>query len=120
MKQRSALMVAAGLVLALAIAGFGLATGMTGPSADAKAVHPDQRKPVVHTTTRTVPIHQKGEATTGSAARATTTASSTTSTASSGSSESGSDDSYEHESETDDVSGSSDDATEAQLEGGDD
>jgi hypothetical protein len=121
MKQRSAMMVAAGLVLALGLAGFGLATGMTGPSADAKAVHPDHRKPIVHTTRHTVTIHKEGEASTGSApVVAATTASSTTSTASSGSDESGSDDSYEHESETDDVSGSSDDATEAQFEGGDD
>ena len=62
MKQRSAMVVAAGLVLALALAGLGLAMGMTGPSADAKAPKPHHRRaPIVHTTTRTITVHKAGE-----------------------------------------------------------
>jgi hypothetical protein len=119
MKQRSALLVAAGLVLALGLAGFGLATGMTGPSADAKPVRPDHRTPIVHTTTRTVTIHKKGDATGSASVVPATTASSAASTVSSGSYESGSDDGYEHEHEAeseDDDSGSGSDGDEAKFE----
>jgi hypothetical protein len=120
MKQRSAMMAAAGLVLALGLAGFGLATGMTGPSADAKAVRPDHRKPIVHTTKRTVTIHKKGEATASAPVVSSTAPSSAT--ASAGSYESGGDDdTYEHETENEsEDSGSNGDATEMEYEGGDD
>ena len=62
MKQRSAMVVAAGLVVALALAGLGLAMGMTGPSADAKAPKLHRKPPIVHTTTRTITVHQPGTA----------------------------------------------------------
>ena len=48
-------------MLALALAGLGLAMGMTGPSADAKSNHRNtKRAPVVHTTRRTVTVHKGG------------------------------------------------------------
>lgn len=84
MKQRSAMVVAAGLVVALALAGLGIMMGMTGPSADAKAPHLRPRPPIVHTTTRTITVHKPGSAT--SAGGSTTWGSSTApSTAMSGS-----------------------------------
>ena len=63
MKQRSAMVVAAGLVVALALAGLGLAMGMTGPSADAKAPAHNRKPPIVHTVTRTITVHKPGSAT---------------------------------------------------------
>ena len=64
MKQRSAMVVAGGLVMALALAGLGLAMGMTGPSADAKAPRRAQHKaPIVHTVTRTITIHKPASST---------------------------------------------------------
>ncbi len=105
MKQRSAMMVAAGLVLALALAGFGLAMGMTGPSADATApLH--HRKPIVHTTTRTVTVHRSASqapALSGGAVVTTTSAGSSVSATSDDSFESETGDSYE----SDGTSGSS-------------
>ena len=67
MKQRSAMVAAAGLVVALALAGLGLAMGMTGPSADAKAPLKQQRSkpPIVHTVTRTITVHKPGTAPSG-------------------------------------------------------
>ena len=66
MKQRSAMVVAAGLVMALALAGLGLAMGMTGPSADAKAPQRAQhRAPIVHTVTRTITVHKPASSTSG-------------------------------------------------------
>jgi len=69
MKQRSAMVAAAGLVVALALAGLGLAMGMTGPSADAKAPLKQQRPkpPIVHTVTRTITVHKPGTAPSGAA-----------------------------------------------------
>jgi hypothetical protein len=96
MKQRSAMLVAAGLVLALAVAGFGLAIGMTGPSADASAPR-HHRKPIVHTVTHTVTVHKP--ASEGSSAPAGTVVTTSANTAMLSS---GSDDSFEHETESDD------------------
>jgi hypothetical protein len=58
MNKRSAMFVAAGLVLSLLVAGLAMAMGVTGPSADAKTAARD-RKPAVETVTRTVTIHKK-------------------------------------------------------------
>jgi hypothetical protein len=111
MKQRSAMVVAAGLVVALALAGLGIMMGMTGPSADAKAPHLRPRPPIVDTTTRTITVHKPGSAT--SDGSSTTWGSSTApSTAMSGSDdgfESSNDDATEIEDGFESQSGSSHD-----------
>ncbi len=110
MKQRSAMVVAAGLVVALALAGLGIAMGMTGPSADAKTAGKQLRKPpIVHTVNRTITVHKPGTATNAGGQFATgATTSATTNDPSTGS-----DDQYEGSFED-----SSDDGTE--LESSDD
>ncbi|MGZ4148513.1 MAG: hypothetical protein ACXVQJ_00585 [Actinomycetota bacterium] len=110
MKKRSAMFIAAGLVLAMIVAGVGFAMGMTGPTADAKKatlhVKAKREKPVVHTVTKTITIHKKAKATDDGPATSqpviiqqatappTTSSAPTTSTSSSGESENES----EHES----------------------
>jgi cobalamin biosynthesis protein CobT len=92
MNKRSAMFVAAGLVLSLLVAGVAMSMGVTGPSADAKTVARSQ-KPIVKTTTRTVTIHKqaKGEAAAGAViVRTTDPAGGTVA-------ESGDDDQYESE-----------------------
>jgi hypothetical protein len=100
--------VAAGLVLAMVVAGVGFAMGMTGPTADAKKaplqVKASKQKPIVHTVTKTITVHTKAKATDDGATPSTpvvvqstapgssTTDDTTTSTSSSGG--------YENESET--------------------
>src|SRR5215213_3171313 len=101
MKKRSAMVVAAGLVLALALAGLGLAMGITGPSADAKAPKPHHRRaPIVHTTTRTITVHKAGESPVSAVSASGTSSGYATVQSSSGTSyeqesNSGSDDSFE-------------------------
>jgi hypothetical protein len=119
MKQRSAMVVAAGLVLALALAGLGLAMGMTGPSADAKAPKPQHRPPIVHTTKRTITVHKPATApAAGSNVAVTSTGTAAAPTTATYEDSSSTDDSYEPESE------SSDDSYEGSptggFEGGDD
>lgn len=118
MKPRSAMVVAGGLVLALALAGFGLAMGMTGPSADAKAPRPQHRPPIVHTTTRTITVHKPGTSTSlgSSATLASTGGFAAPSTGSFAPSTSSS--SYEPESETSDGGYTS--PSTGGFEGGDD
>lgn len=114
MKKRSAMFVAAGLVLAMIVAGVGFAMGMTGPTADAKKVNVQTKrdKPIVHTVTKTITIHKKAKATDdGStlsqpviyqqATAPTGATSASTSTSSSGEYE------HESESESEDTSSSS-------------
>jgi len=114
MKQRSAMVVAAGLVLALALAGLGLAMGMTGPSADAKSPKlPHRRAPIVHTTTRTITVHKAGKAPESAVSSSGTSTGYATVQSSSGAT------SYEHEQES---SGSDDsfESTSGGSEAGDD
>ena len=66
MNKRSAMAVAAGLVLAMIVAGVALATGITGPSSDAGttvAVPSEAQEPIVRTVTRTIEVHETGEPT---------------------------------------------------------
>jgi hypothetical protein len=65
MNKRSAIAVALGLVAALAIGGFAIATGLTGPETSqasplvTKAKRPE---PIVRTVTKTVTVHKKAKA----------------------------------------------------------
>jgi len=95
MNKRSAMFVAAGLVVAMLVAGLAMATGVTGPSADAKTTA-TRRKPVVHTNVKTITVHRKAKATGSTGAvvyRSTSTAGGTTPTTTS--SASYGDDSFE-------------------------
>jgi hypothetical protein len=62
MNKRSAMFVAAGLVLSLLVAGIAMGMGVTGPSADAKTMSAKGQKPIVKTVTRTVTVHKKEKA----------------------------------------------------------
>ena len=135
MKKRSAMFVAAGLVLAMIVAGVGFAMGMTGPTADAKKapLHVKaKQKPIVHTVTKTITIHKKAKASDDgpatstpviyqSTAPTTSTAEPTTSTSTSSESES-ENESTEHETESSSDTGSDDSpsGSTSSGEGGDD
>jgi hypothetical protein len=62
MNKRSAMMVAAGLVLAMLVAGMAVAAGLTGPEASAGGSRANgevqERAPKVRTITETVTIHR--------------------------------------------------------------
>jgi hypothetical protein len=66
MNKRSAMLVAAGLVLTLIVGGVAIAVGMTGPSTSAaspkmvKQHH--KQKPIIKTVRRTITIHKKAPA----------------------------------------------------------
>jgi hypothetical protein len=65
MNKRSAIAVALGLVAALAIGGFAIATGLTGPEtsqASPLVTKAKRQEPIVRTVTKTVTIHKKAEA----------------------------------------------------------
>lgn len=65
MNKRSAMMTAAGLVLALVVSGVALTMGITGPTAAAKKVPvaaKSKQAPIVHTITHTVTVHKKADA----------------------------------------------------------
>jgi hypothetical protein len=63
MNKRSAMLVAAGLVLTMIVGGVALAVGMTGPSSSAAAPrltrHHKNPKPIVKTIKKTVKVHKK-------------------------------------------------------------
>ncbi len=63
MNKRSAMLVAAGLVLTMIVGGVALAVGMTGPASSAAAPrlsrHHKDPKPIVKTIKRTVKVHRK-------------------------------------------------------------
>lgn len=65
MNKRSAMMVAAGLVLAMLVAGMAVAAGFTGPEASAGGSRTngaiETREPKVRTITETVTIHRKAK-----------------------------------------------------------
>lgn len=109
MNKRSAMFVAAGLVLSLLVAGVSMAMGVTGPSADAKTTVRSQ-KPIVKTVTRTVTVHKKAKAdgTAGPVIVRTTDPTGSTGTSDS---ESTGDDSYDSE-----ESDSEDDGAEFETE----
>ena len=63
MNKRSAMMVAAGLVLTLVVGGVAVAVGMVGPSTSAagpRTVRREHPKPIVKTVKRTVKVHRSG------------------------------------------------------------
>jgi len=67
MNKRSAMMVAAGLVLTLVVGGVAVAVGMTGPeasSAQPKLTH-HKNKPIIKTTKKTVTVHKQAPAQAG-------------------------------------------------------
>ena len=67
MNKRSALMVAAGLILTLVVGGLAVAIGLTGPSVSS-AVPRERRaavEPMVRTVRRTVTVHKQADPTRG-------------------------------------------------------
>jgi hypothetical protein len=64
MNKRSAMIVAAGLIVALAAGAYALSLGSTGPTAAAAAKTAHRHKPIVKTIRRTVTVHQKAPAST--------------------------------------------------------
>ena len=66
MNKRSAMLVAAGLVLTMIVGGVALAVGMTGPASSAAAPrlsrHHKDPKPIVRTFKKTVKVHKKSPA----------------------------------------------------------
>jgi len=64
MNKRSAMLVAAGLVLTLVVGGMAVAVGMVGPSTSAAGPRTvrqhKQPKPIVKTVKRTVKVHRSG------------------------------------------------------------
>ena len=68
MNKRSAMLVAAGLVLTLVVGGVAVAVGMTGPSASSaqpKLTEHRKNKPIIKTTKKTVTVHKKAKAQAG-------------------------------------------------------
>jgi hypothetical protein len=63
MNKRSAMTIAAGLVLTLMVAAFAFASGTLGPepASAAKAPRAARPSPIVHTIKRTVTVHQKAD-----------------------------------------------------------
>jgi hypothetical protein len=85
MNKRSAMLVAAGLVLTLVVGGVAVAVGLTGPeasSAQPKLTQHKKNKPIIKTTKKTVTVHKKAE---GQAGTVVTVPAASTGTASSSS-----------------------------------
>ena len=64
MNKRSALAIAAGLVLTLIVGGLAVAAGLTGPTVSSAVPDADRRsapEPVVRTVRRTVTVHEKAD-----------------------------------------------------------
>jgi hypothetical protein len=63
MNRKSALFVAAGMVLTMVVAAAAMTMGIAGPSkADANVARPARQKPIVKTVVDTVTIHKKAKA----------------------------------------------------------
>lgn len=95
MNKRSAVMVAAGLVLSLIVGGLAVAVGLTGPTVSNAVPRAERRsapEPVVRTLRRTVTVHKKAEPKPGEVVQIAAQSSAPGSTVSEG--PSGSDDSY--------------------------
>ena len=103
MNKRSAMLVAAGLVLTLIVGGVALSVGLTGPEASQAATRVNHRKqkpePIIRTVHRTVTVHQQGQA--AAAAPVSSSGSSATTSAYSGGSTTGS---YDDDQGGDDMS----------------
>lgn len=89
MNKRSAMLVAAGLVLTLMVGGIAVAVGMTGP--EASSAHPKltahkKNKPIIKTTKKTVTVHKKAQAQAGTVVTVPSTAGGTASSSGSSSS----------------------------------
>ena len=67
MNKRSAMLMAAGLVLTLIVGGVAMSTGLTGPTPSQAAPRAGQRqkapKPIIKTVKHTVTVHKQGTAT---------------------------------------------------------
>ena len=64
MHKRSALAIAAGLVLTLIVGGLAVAVGMTGPTVSSAVPRVERRsspEPIVRTIRRTVTVHEKAD-----------------------------------------------------------
>ena len=112
MNKRSAIVVAAGLVVALVAGGFALSHGLVGPTptaAAATAKTQKHQKPIVRTEKRTVKVHRKSKGGGGTVPGPVITVGGTsTSSGSTGSASSvQGDDSFENDSEGMDDGGSS-------------
>jgi hypothetical protein len=70
MNKRSAMLLAAGLVLTLVVGGIAVAVGLTGPEIGSARPRSGREtpSPIVKTTTKTVTVHRKGDASTDGAA----------------------------------------------------
>lgn len=96
MNKRSAMLVAAGLVLTLVVGGVAVAVGMTGPdasSAQPRLTQHKKNKPIIKTTKKTVTVHKKAPAQAGTVVTVPAASTGTVSSSSSGSSYDDSDDS---------------------------
>ena len=66
MNKRSAMLMAAGLVLTLIVGGVAMSVGLTGPTPSQAAPRAGHRqkapKPIIKTVKHTVTVHKKGEA----------------------------------------------------------
>jgi len=112
MNKRSAMMVAAGLVLTLVVGGVAVAVGMTGPSASSaqpKLTH-KKNKPIIKTTKKTVTVHKKAPAQPGTVV----TVPSSYSGSASSSSGSGSGSSYDDSTTSGDSYGDSEDTEDSE------
>jgi hypothetical protein len=121
MNKRSAMMVAAGLVLTLVVGGVAVAVGVVGPSTSAagpRTVRREHPRPIVKTKKRTVKVHRSGGVVAVPVATGSSVSSSLASSAS-GPSDDGQDQVGQHQSGDQSQMGGSDDSTE-QGSGGDD
>jgi len=103
MNKRSAMLMAAGLVLTLIVGGVAMSTGLTGPTPSRAAPRAERRQttaPIVKTVKRTVTVHKQGSAT---PAPATSTATGSPGSTSVGSLSGSTDD--DHGSDSDDAEG---------------
>lgn len=80
MNKRSAMLMAAGLVLTLIVGGVAMSTGLTGPTPSQAAPRAGQRqktpKPIIKTVKHTVTVHKPGTATPATATAPTISGSS--------------------------------------------
>jgi hypothetical protein len=80
MNKRSAMLMAAGLVLTLIVGGVAMSTGLTGPTPSQAAPRAGQRqkapKPIIKTVKHTVTVHKQGTATPATATAPATSGSS--------------------------------------------
>jgi len=93
MNKRSAMLVAAGLVLTLVVGGVAVAVGMTGPdasSAQPKLTQHKKDEPIIKTTKKTVTVHRKAKAQAGAVVTVPAASAGTVSSSSAGSSSGGS------------------------------